>query len=696
MNSQRTKKHLSLMSEILIGTIGSLIIAALFLTVSFTIVINKIVTKSSVNSVSQAMETLNGQISGILGEYSTIVKDFSNLAPMLESKEETEEALVWMGKYMPDGTMLYYATKEQLWDGGYLVTNSGWIPPSDFDIQSREWHKQAMKDTGKVYYADPFTDANTGELIVTLAYRTLDKAGNIKGVTGADIVLNALSQTVKNINISQNSKINIILPNGLYITNDDHSAIMVKNYFDSVSFSAYTKETYLDGKPKSFIENGTFHGIRQIDGTSWMIVADGPVSDFSSEYTTMIIYVFIGLATIMILIIIADILVTRKVSSNFKEIVIGCGLISKGDFTKKYKDYVTKEASLLAQTFNTFSENMSQLIGSISHSSDSIQNISKQLTDSSKEINDSVSMTEKAISTMNFTVSKQSNAISTVNTTVDRVVNNTGKLNSEIENQNKLIISSSSNIESMMNNFLDMTKDTESLTSKVGTIVESSERNTNALKKSVGQIQEVQAESGALLEMNKVISSVASQTNLLAMNAAIEAAHAGEAGKGFAVVASEIRKLAETTSKQAKDSSASLKSIQSKINEISSSSLDVEKSFELTISEIQLFKNTMESLSGTVSEQGTKAQEILSSLSDIKSSTGNVKQSATVISEDTTQVADNCKTLSNMQAEVDEGIKACASASKNLSATSGNMAGISEKAQKSAGDLSEAVSKFNV
>ena len=692
----REKKHLSLMSELLIGTIGTMILVSIFLFASLIVISKNIIRKTTINSVNQSMETLNEEIYGILGEYNNLVVDLSNVIPALEDRNQMKSVIQSMGKNMMEETLLYYATYEQIWDGGTLISHTGWEASDDFDMQSRLWHKNAVNNPSKVCYTEPFTDVNTGKIIVTLSYRVLDSNGKIIGVSAADIVLDALSVAVKDIKLSEHSRIHIITSDGLYITNDDFDAIMKDNYFDSVAFTSYQKNEYLDGTSKAFLEHGTFYGVHPITGTDWFIVTEGPASDFSSEFMHLILYVILGLVVLIAVLILVDIILSKKVSSQFKEIVDGCSHIGNGDFSRTYHDCLTTEASLLAGGFNTFSKNIGSLVGTIRESSTSLQNVSARLSSNSTEIESSVSTTENAILGVNSSIEKQSMAISSVNEAVNKVSVNTKTLGSEIENQNLLINNSSENIEAIMNKFFDIIKTSESMTQKVSGIIDSTNESTQALKKSVEQIQEVQAESGALLEMNKVISSVASQTNLLAMNAAIEAAHAGEAGKGFAVVADEIRKLAETTSKQAKDSSVSLKSIQEKIDVISSSSLDVQKSFENTIDEIQNFGTTMNSLSQTVSEQGERANDILASLVDIKSSCANVKQNAEIIVSGTVQVVDDCNTLTSMQNDVDSGIHSCDTASKALAATSQNMIEIAENAKKLVSVLSEVVSKFKV
>ena len=132
----KAKKHLSLMSELLIGTVGSIIIITLFLGFSFSLVIQNVVRKSTVDTVNQAMETLNEEVSGILGEYNDLVVDLSNVIPALgDDRNQMKEVIQSMGRNMMDETLLYYATYEQIWEGGTLISHTGWEAAPDFDIQ---------------------------------------------------------------------------------------------------------------------------------------------------------------------------------------------------------------------------------------------------------------------------------------------------------------------------------------------------------------------------------------------------------------------------------------------------------------------------------------------------------------------------------------------------------------------------------
>jgi methyl-accepting chemotaxis protein/CheY-like chemotaxis protein len=160
----------------------------------------------------------------------------------------------------------------------------------------------------------------------------------------------------------------------------------------------------------------------------------------------------------------------------------------------------------------------------------------------------------------------------------------------------------------------------------VAVLTEASENGKSGLQTVAQERQEIARDSEGLLEINKVLNTIASQTNLLSMNAAIEAAHAGETGKGFAVVADEIRKLAESSSGQSKTTAAMLKKIKASIDNITKSSDDVLARFGAIDSGVKTVSQHEQNILSAMEEQETGGKQILDSISRLRDITASVRK----------------------------------------------------------------------
>jgi methyl-accepting chemotaxis protein len=302
-----------------------------------------------------------------------------------------------------------------------------------------------------------------------------------------------------------------------------------------------------------------------------------------------------------------------NVSLNLKDISEG-----EGDLTRTIEISSKDEVGDLARYFN-------ETLGKISALINRIKNKVNALTNTGHELNVNMAKTSKVVDQiaesaveMKKVKSKQEQSASEADKAVKNIQTSIDNLHKMVEEQSSSVETSSSAIEEMIANIHSVTKTLIANTRNVDELSEASENGKAGVQTVAEKIQEIAKDSEGLLEINSVMKSISSQTNLLSMNAAIEAAHAGEAGKGFAVVADEIRKLAESSAVQSKTTTSMLKKIKGSIDSITMFSNDVLSRFGVIDTGVKTVSQHELNIRSAMEEQEVGGQQLLKSIERLK------------------------------------------------------------------------------
>lgn len=331
--------------------------------------------------------------------------------------------------------------------------------------------------------------------------------------------------------------------------------------------------------------------------------------------------------------------------------------LANGDYRQNTVVAWTRdELSLLLQDFNTFLTFNKTFLNDLNKSVTVSTDTAEALSSNMKMTSSAVKAITESVSSVQSYIQNQSDGILKMQATLQRIAQNIESLDTNIETQAYSIGGSVSTIEQMVMNIQSVTDTVKGTFDSIGNLNNAADAGNTAVFTTHTIVKNINEQSEGLLEASSVIQHIASQTNLLAMNAAIEAAHAGDVGKGFAVVADEIRKLAEESSTQGKNITAVLKTLKMKIEELASTADTTSVQF----AEIMRLLSTVNRGSNAIMESMTKQNDgntqVLESIKKISAITAQVKEGSLEILTDNTEVSREMSKLVESSRHIDSTI----------------------------------------
>lgn len=400
------------------------------------------------------------------------------------------------------------------------------------------------------------------------------------------------------------------------------------------------------------------------------------------------------IAFIVFIIIFVRIFVTNTITGTvkaLKEISEGTG-----DLTVRLEDKSTDEMGEMARYFNLVMEKIQHSVAEVDKNTDQMSQIGEKLASNMVETASAVYEISSNIAGVKKQAMSQAASVTQTTAAVEEILHTISQLDSIIGVQSENIIQSSSSMELMSSKIAQITALLENNDSVIANLSKATENGRETLGATNSITQQLSQESGYLIEASNIIQHIASQTNMLAMNAAIEAAHAGEAGMGFAVVADEIRKLAEESSSQGRNITSTLKQLSQEINHLTQAAKTAAESFS-SISDLssQVSVNSA-SITSSMHEQRQEVEATLKTIQDLNIITAKIKNGSTQMLENGKEMSQEMRFLDQLTQQISNSVTEMAVGTVQINKAILDVQEISIENKESIDGLNSEVKKFKI
>ncbi len=433
-------------------------------------------------------------------------------------------------------------------------------------------------------------------------------------------------------------------------------------------------------------------------GTDWTIFCMAPRSDYFKVMDNMIIKMFLAA---FLIVIISGLLVYIVITAGLKPLIdvkdtINGIATGNADLTKRISVKTKDEIGDVVKGFNKFSEKLQTIITGVKNSKNDLINVGSDLQASTQDTTASISQILSNIDDMHKQISLQNNSVQETAGAVNEIASNIESFDRMITQQAESVSQASAAVEEMIGNISSVNNSVEKMAESFEQLRSNTHIGFEKLQDVNEKIDQIEAQSDMLQEANDAIASIASQTNLLAMNAAIEAAHAGEAGKGFSVVADEIGKLSETSQQQSMSISEQLNNIKESINSVVDASEQSSVAFQAVATKIKETDELVRHIKAAMQEQNEGSSQITNALHSMNDSTIEVRTAASEMTEGNKAILKEVSHLQEASGHMSNSMNEMAQGARKINETGQALSGISSKMTTSIDEIGNQIDQFKV